>query len=141
MRKCVQLVQPAKTNAPSAASRFPKPSAKKSPSSTDGGATTIARVTCPTAPKFWRWRDLPFPRIEPREIEIQEEDEHRAQTNGNGNWPPRFSAAYVAWPAMFGRAEKFKVSCFRRRLSGRRIFSRRKKSGNAFKSACWTFIF
>ena len=26
-----------------------------------GEATTIARVTCPTAPKFWRWRDLPWP--------------------------------------------------------------------------------
>ena len=33
----------------------------------DGSSTTIARVTCPTAPKFWRWRDLPFPRIEPRD--------------------------------------------------------------------------
>ncbi len=33
----------------------------------DGDVTTIARVTCPTAPKFWRWRDLPFPRIEPRD--------------------------------------------------------------------------
>jgi hypothetical protein len=36
--------------------------------------TTIARVTCPTAPKFWRWRDLPFPRIEPRTLEIPEDD-------------------------------------------------------------------
>jgi len=35
-----------------------------------GETTTIARVTCPTAPKFWRWRDLPFPRIEPRTMEI-----------------------------------------------------------------------
>ena len=22
----------------------------------DAGSTTIARITCPTAPKFWRWR-------------------------------------------------------------------------------------
>src|SRR5690349_5214479 len=29
----------------------------------DSGSTTIARVTCPTAPKFWRWRDIPFPRV------------------------------------------------------------------------------
>jgi Cd2+/Zn2+-exporting ATPase len=36
----------------------------------DGDSTTIARVTCPTAPKFWRWRDLPFPKIVPREIEM-----------------------------------------------------------------------
>src|SRR5208283_5026935 len=27
----------------------------------DGNSTTIARITCPTAPKFWRWRDMPFP--------------------------------------------------------------------------------
>src|SRR5450755_440799 len=38
----------------------------------EGDQTTIARVTCPTAPKFWRWRDLPFPKIVPREIEIHE---------------------------------------------------------------------
>jgi len=41
-----------------------------------GDATTIARVTCPTAPKFWRWRDLPFPRIEPRTVEIPDDDDH-----------------------------------------------------------------
>jgi Zn2+/Cd2+-exporting ATPase len=42
------------------------------------GATTIARVTCPTAPKFWRWRDLPFPRVVQRDVEFLEhaEDEH-----------------------------------------------------------------
>jgi Cd2+/Zn2+-exporting ATPase len=40
----------------------------------DGDATTIARVTCPTAPKFWRWRDLPFPKIVPREIEIHDHE-------------------------------------------------------------------
>ncbi|HEV2691360.1 MAG TPA: cation-translocating P-type ATPase [Verrucomicrobiae bacterium] len=42
----------------------------------DGDATTIARVTCPTAPKFWRWRDLPFPRIEVRTMEIPDHDDH-----------------------------------------------------------------
>jgi Cd2+/Zn2+-exporting ATPase len=44
-----------------------------------GGVTTIARVTCPTAPAFWRWRDLPLPRIEAMTIEIpevEEEDHH-----------------------------------------------------------------
>ncbi len=39
-----------------------------------GHATTIARVTCPTAPKFWRWRDLPFPRIEARSIDVPDDD-------------------------------------------------------------------
>src|SRR5512141_1739941 len=38
-------------------------------------ATTIARVTCPTARKFWRWRDIPFPKVVPRELEYPE-DEH-----------------------------------------------------------------
>ena len=37
--------------------------------------TTIARVTCPTAPKFWRWRDLPLPKVVPRDVEFLEEPE------------------------------------------------------------------
>jgi Zn2+/Cd2+-exporting ATPase len=51
---------------------------KKISIQTDGSTTTIARVTCPTAPKFWRWRDLPLPHIEPRVIEFEEQDEHHA---------------------------------------------------------------
>jgi len=42
----------------------------------DAQSTTIARVTCPTAPKFWRWRDIPLPRIKPREIELHDDDAH-----------------------------------------------------------------
>jgi Cd2+/Zn2+-exporting ATPase len=38
----------------------------------DGPTTTIARITCPTAPKFWRWRDIPFPKVVPRDIEFLE---------------------------------------------------------------------
>jgi Cd2+/Zn2+-exporting ATPase len=58
---------------------------------TEGNATTIARVTCPTAPKFWRWRDLPFPRIEPRTIELEIEDtDHPA-----GEWKWQLAAAIV----------------------------------------------
>ena len=50
-----------------------------------GDATTIARVTCPTAPKFWRWRDLPWPRLVPREIEIGDHgDEWKAQLAAAG---------------------------------------------------------
>ncbi|HEX4263853.1 MAG TPA: cation-translocating P-type ATPase [Verrucomicrobiae bacterium] len=41
-----------------------------------GDVTTIARVTCPTAPKFWRWRDLPFPKVVPRDVEFLEEPDH-----------------------------------------------------------------
>jgi Cd2+/Zn2+-exporting ATPase len=42
----------------------------------DGPTTTIARITCPTAPKFWRWRDIPFPRMVPRDVEYLESAEH-----------------------------------------------------------------
>ncbi len=36
--------------------------------------TTIARVTCPTAPSFWRWRKISWPKLGPREMEIPEDD-------------------------------------------------------------------
>lgn len=39
-----------------------------------GGAVTVARVRCPTAPKFWRWRDFPLPKIEPRQVSIPEDE-------------------------------------------------------------------
>ena len=42
----------------------------------EGHATTIARVTCPTAPKFWRWREMPFPKFVPREMELEHVEEH-----------------------------------------------------------------
>jgi len=48
----------------------------------DAAVTTIARVTCPTAPKFWRWRDIPFPKIAPRELEIPDDDHHIDEWKG-----------------------------------------------------------
>ncbi len=42
----------------------------------DAASATIARLTCPTAPRFWHWRDLPFPKIVPREVELPEDDAH-----------------------------------------------------------------
>jgi len=42
----------------------------------EGDTTTIARITCPTAPKFWRWRDIPFPKVVQRDIEFLEHAEH-----------------------------------------------------------------
>ena len=54
-----------------------------------GGSTTIARVTCPTAPKFWRWRDLPFPKIVPREIELPDDD------RGVDEWKMQLFAAVL----------------------------------------------
>ncbi len=49
----------------------------------EGDKTTIARVTCPTAPRLWRWRDIPWPRVVQRDIEFlehaEEIDEWKAQ--------------------------------------------------------------
>jgi Cd2+/Zn2+-exporting ATPase len=42
----------------------------------NGPTTTIARMTCPTAPKFWRWRDIPFPKVVQRDVEFLESAEH-----------------------------------------------------------------
>jgi Cd2+/Zn2+-exporting ATPase len=55
----------------------------------DGDVTTIARVTCPTAPKFWRWRDIPFPKVVPRQIELPEDD------HGIDEWKPQLAAAIL----------------------------------------------
>jgi len=55
----------------------------------DGISTTIARVTCPTAPKFWRWRDIPFPKIVPREVELPEDD------HAVDEWKPQLALAIL----------------------------------------------
>jgi Cd2+/Zn2+-exporting ATPase len=65
----------------------------------DGDSTTIARVTCPTAPKFWRWRDLPFPKIVPREIEIHDDD------HDVGEWKMQIVAAILC--GVFGLVAAF----------------------------------
>ena len=65
----------------------------------DGESTTIARVTCPTAPKFWRWRDLPFPKIVPREIEIHDDD------HGVDEWKMQIVAAILC--GVFGVSAYF----------------------------------
>jgi len=59
---------------------------------TEGDATTIARVTCPTAPKFWRWRDLPFPRIEAMALEVPEHDDHEHSAD---EWKWQMVAAVI----------------------------------------------
>ncbi|MEI7732133.1 MAG: heavy metal translocating P-type ATPase [Verrucomicrobiota bacterium] len=47
------------------------------------GTTTVARQTCPTAPHFWRWRQIPFPKLVPRQVHLpedaSEEDEWKGQ--------------------------------------------------------------
>lgn len=60
----------------------------------EGPATTIARITCPTAPKFWRWRDMPFPKFVPREVELEHVEEHL------GEWKWQLLGAFLC--AVFG---------------------------------------
>lgn len=65
----------------------------------DAQATTISRVTCPTAPKFWRWRDLPWPRLLPREVHLPHDDEHEHE------WKWQLAAAGLC--GAFGLAGDF----------------------------------
>ena len=69
----------------------------------NGDATTIARVTCPTAPKFWRWRDLPFPRIEARTMEIP--DDHDDDHHHADEWKLQLVAAILC--GVFGLLAAF----------------------------------
>src|SRR5882724_4113030 len=62
----------------------------------DAGTTTIARVTCPTAPTFWRWRDIPWPRVVQRDIEFLE---HADEIN---EWKAQLAAAITC--GVFGLA-------------------------------------
>ncbi len=55
----------------------------------EGNSTTIARVTCPTAPKFWRWRDIPWPKVVQRDIEFLEHAEEIDE------WKPQLAAALL----------------------------------------------
>ena len=55
----------------------------------DGTAMTIARVTCPTAPRFWRWRSIPWPKVVQRDVEFLESAEHI------GEWKPQLAAALL----------------------------------------------
>jgi Cd2+/Zn2+-exporting ATPase len=61
-----------------------------------GATTTIARVTCPTAPKFWRWRDLPWPKVVQRDVEFLEHAEEIDE------WKPQLAAALLCGMAGLG---------------------------------------
>ena len=65
----------------------------------DGGTTTIARITCPTAPKFWRWRDMPFPKVVQRDVEFLEHAGHEDE------WKPQLVLAVLC--GAFGLAGWF----------------------------------
>jgi Cd2+/Zn2+-exporting ATPase len=55
----------------------------------EADTTTIARVTCPTAPKFWRWRDIPWPKVVQRDVEFLE---HAEEVN---EWKAELVAAIL----------------------------------------------
>jgi Cd2+/Zn2+-exporting ATPase len=55
----------------------------------EGDKTTIARVTCPTAPKFWRWSDIPWPRVVQRDVEFLE------HVDDLDEWKPQLAAALL----------------------------------------------
>jgi Cd2+/Zn2+-exporting ATPase len=59
-----------------------------------GAKTTVARVTCPTSPKFWRWRDIPFPKVVQRDVEFLEHAEHEDE------WKPQLVLAILC--GLFG---------------------------------------
>ncbi|MGH7973251.1 MAG: HAD-IC family P-type ATPase, partial [Limisphaerales bacterium] len=55
----------------------------------NGAKTTIARVTCPTAQTFWRWRDIPWPKVVQRDVEFLEHAEELDE------WKPQLAAAIL----------------------------------------------
>jgi Zn2+/Cd2+-exporting ATPase len=59
-----------------------------------GPVTTIARVTCPTAPKFWRWAAFPLPRVVQRDVEFLEHADEADE------WKPQLAAAILC--GLFG---------------------------------------
>lgn len=65
----------------------------------DGESTTIARVTCPTAPRFWRWRDIPWPKVVQRDVEFLEHAEELDE------WKAQLAAAILC--GVFGLAGYF----------------------------------
>jgi Cd2+/Zn2+-exporting ATPase len=72
---------------------------------TQGDATTIARATCPTAPTFWRWRDIPLPRVVPRDVEFLE---HAGEVD---EWKAQLAAAILC--GVFGLAGAFSPAPFK----------------------------
>jgi Cd2+/Zn2+-exporting ATPase len=74
----------------------------------EADTTTIARVTCPTAPTFWRWRDIPWPKVVQRDVEFLEKAEEVNE------WKAELVAAVLCGVfglgAWFFRAEPLSVA-------------------------------
>ena len=79
----------------------------------EDGRTTISRATCPTAPAFWLWRDLPLPRVVPRDVEFLETAEHADEHIDE--WKAQMVAAILCGIFAIAGAlspEPFKVICY-----------------------------
>jgi Cd2+/Zn2+-exporting ATPase len=72
---------------------------------TEDDATTIARITCPTAPTFWRWLDIPLPKVVPRDVEFME---HAGEID---EWKPQLAVAILC--GVFGLAGAFSPAPFK----------------------------
>ncbi len=64
--------------------------------SQDEAGTTIARVTCPTAPRFWKWIAIPWPKVVPREVHLEDAETHALE------WRQQLAAAVLC--GVFGVA-------------------------------------
>ena len=60
-----------------------------------GCTTTIARITCPTSPKFWRWRNLPFPKVVQRDVEFLEHADDEHGHDHADEWKAQLAAALL----------------------------------------------
>jgi Zn2+/Cd2+-exporting ATPase len=52
-------------------------------------ATLISRATCPTAPRFWQWQAMPWPKIVPRVVIPPEETDYESE------WKPQLVASLL----------------------------------------------
>lgn len=75
----------------------------------DGDITTISRQTCPTAPVFWRWRDIPLPKVVPRDVEFLESAEHIDEHINE--WKAQLALAILC--GIFGLAGAFSSAPFK----------------------------
>ena len=78
-------------------------------------------MTCPTAPTFWRWRDIPLPRVVPRDVEFLE---HAGEVY---EWKLQLAAAILC--GLFGIAGSFFARAFQNHLLRRGLSCGRFLSG------------
>ena len=120
---------------------LPEDARKKITTHTEGAAATIARVTCPTAPKFWRWRDLPFPKIVQRDVEFLEHaDEHDHADEWKIQLALAIACGVCGLLAAFVVPAAWRIPVFALSYLAGAWFPAR-KSGNAFRNARSTCIF